>query len=67
MGADAGKDIPQIGETSAQEGEAIAVCLIEAASEKTNGDPPEFGIGGPIDVVLLGEPPQPVRLRWKER
>lgn len=54
-----------IGETSADEAEAVAVSLIKAASEMAKSDPPEFGIGGPIDVVLLGVRPEPVRLRWK--
>lgn len=54
-----------IEETSAVEAEAAAVNLIEAASEMAKSDPPEFGIGGPIDRVLLGAPPEPVRLRWK--
>jgi len=56
-----------VGETSAQEAQAAAVSLIEAASEMAKRDPPEFGIGGPIDVVLLGAPPAPVRVQWKAK
>ncbi len=51
---------------SAQEAKAAADNLIEAASEMAKIVQPEFGIGGEIDVVLLGASPEPVHLRWKK-
>jgi hypothetical protein len=43
----------------------FAVDLIEAASKTTAVIPAATGIGGPIDVLLVGDAPRPVRLHWK--
>jgi hypothetical protein len=47
------------------EAEALALDLIQAAAHTTALVPPPSGIGGEIDVVLLGRDPRPKRLRWK--
>lgn len=47
------------------EAEAVAINLIEAASRTAETVPPPTGIGGPVDVVLLGTKRTPVRLKWK--
>jgi hypothetical protein len=60
----AGKTVSQ---TSLQEAQAVAVNIIEAASRTTELVTPPNGIGGPIDVVLLGQGPRPRRLRWKKQ
>jgi hypothetical protein len=44
---------------------AAAVNTIEAASRTTALVPATSGIGGPIDVVLLGDQSRPQKLRWK--
>jgi len=43
----------------------FAVDLIEAASRTTSIVPSATGIGGPVDVVLVGEAARPKRLQWK--
>jgi hypothetical protein len=39
--------------------------LIEAATKTTAIVAAPTGIGGPVDVLLLGKSPRPQRLRWK--
>jgi hypothetical protein len=44
----------------------VAVDLIEAASKTSSHFiRPETGVGGPVDVLLLGYSEQPQRLHWK--
>ncbi|UPJ57640.1 hypothetical protein [Bradyrhizobium sp. 192] len=43
----------------------FAVEIIEAASRTTSIVPSETGIGGPVDIVLVGDDTRPQRLRWK--
>jgi predicted transcriptional regulator len=45
---------------TSKEAMTLAVNLIEATS-KINAE-----VGGPVDVVLLGKDPRPVRLQWKK-
>lgn len=44
----------------------VATNLVAATERTTALVPAQTGIGGPIDVVLLGEKPQPEILRWKK-
>jgi hypothetical protein len=44
---------------------AVAVNLIQATSRATKVVPAPSGIGGPIEVVLLGRNPRPKQLQWK--
>ena len=39
--------------------------LLEAAARTTNLIPPATGIGGPTDILLVGKPARPQRLKWK--
>ena len=43
----------------------LASDLIEAASRTSQFVPARTGIGGPVDILLVGEEPRPVRLQWK--
>lgn len=43
----------------------FVVDIIEAASRTTSIVQSETGIGGPVDVVLVGDDPRPQRLYWK--
>jgi hypothetical protein len=43
----------------------FAVDIIEAASRTTSIVPSDTGIGGPVDVILIGDDPKPQRLHWK--
>jgi hypothetical protein len=43
----------------------FASDLIEAASRISQFVPARTGIGGPVDILLIGEEPRPVRLQWK--
>ena len=45
---------------------AAIVDIIQAASRTANIVPAPSGIGGPIDIVLLGKKHHPERIRWKE-
>lgn len=45
--------------------ESVAVELITAAALTTNVVRARSGIGGPVDVVLLGTEARPIRKRWK--
>jgi hypothetical protein len=54
-----------VSEASLDEAVDAAVNTIEAAARTTELIPAQSGIGGPIDVVLLGEQPRPQKLRWK--
>ena len=53
-------------EIDLREAIAVAVNVIEATSKTTNLIPAPSGIGGPIDVGLLGEAPQLEKLQWKK-
>ncbi len=44
---------------------AAAANIIEAASRTTQLIPSPSGIGGPIDIVLLGQKRHPRQIRWK--
>ena len=52
-------------ETPVDDAMAAATNLIEAAARTTDSVAEAPRIGGPIDVVLLGRDPRPLRLRWK--
>jgi hypothetical protein len=39
--------------------------LLAATAQTTTLVPSPTGIGGPIDIVLIGKPPHPQRIRWK--
>jgi hypothetical protein len=39
--------------------------LLEAAAKTTNLIPSATGIGGPSDILLVGKPARPQRLKWK--
>lgn len=54
-------------EVSIDQAMSAAVNTIEAASRTTAIIPAESGIGGPIDVVLLGSQSRPQKLRWKDQ
>src|SRR5262245_5128804 len=43
----------------------FASNLIEAAARTTLIVPVEAGIGGPVDIALIGSEPRPKRIRWK--
>lgn len=43
----------------------FAVDLIEAASKTSAFIPAATGIGGSVDVLLVGQEPRPLRLHWK--
>jgi hypothetical protein len=60
MGNDA-----QIREIDAMLGADFATDLIEAAEKTSRIVPATTGIGGPVDVLLLGRERRPQRLRWK--
>jgi hypothetical protein len=60
MGPDA-----EIGEIGATVGADFATDLIEAAEKTSLLVQPKTGIGGPIDILLLGGDRRPQRLRWK--
>jgi hypothetical protein len=44
----------------------FATDIIEAAEKTTSIVGVETAIGGPVDVLLLGEHPKPHRMRWKD-
>jgi hypothetical protein len=46
---------------------SVAVNVIEAAGRTTQLVPSPSGIGGPIDIVLLGQKRQPQQIQWKPR
>jgi hypothetical protein len=48
------------------EAQKVAINLIEATSRTTEIIPAPSGIGGPVDVLLLDNKPQPTRLKWKK-
>ncbi|MGY4414887.1 hypothetical protein ACVWW4_006623 [Bradyrhizobium sp. LB7.1] len=41
--------------------------VIEAASRTTSLIPAQTGIGGPVDVLLIGKDASPSRMQWKQR
>jgi hypothetical protein len=54
-----------VAEAPLDEAVAVAVNLIQAASRAAQVVPAPSGIGGPIDMVLLGHNPRPKQLQWK--
>jgi hypothetical protein len=52
-------------DTSLQEAADLATDLIESASRMTAKTPAKSGIGGPVDVRILGEEPRAVR--WQRK
>ncbi len=54
-----------VGQASLDEAVDAAVNTIDAAARTTELVPAPSGIGGPIDVVLLGDKLRPQKLRWK--
>ena len=52
-------------DVSVEEARALAVDLIAATARTTAVVPAPGGIGGPIDVVLVGKEPRPQHLQWK--
>jgi hypothetical protein len=46
-------------------GADFATDLIEAATKTSSIVPSTTGIGGPVDVILLGKDARPKRIRWK--
>lgn len=55
----------RVGQASLDEAVDAAVNTIDAAAHTTELVPAPSGIGGPIDVVLLGDKLRPQKLRWK--
>lgn len=56
-------DYPHVRDQSSQQAVEVLTDLIEAASRLTATVPASSGIGGPLDIRLLGEAPKPVRLK----
>lgn len=56
-----------VSETPLDQAVAAAANIIEAAGRTTNIVRAPSGIGGPTDIVLLGQKTQPERLRWKSK
>jgi len=58
-----------VGKTDFLEAVTAAMNVIDATSKTTALVPPPggIGIGGPIDVLLLGNEPRPRRVHWKSR
>ena len=54
-----------VSETTLAEAVAVATNIIDAAARTTAIIPAPSGIGGPVDVVLLGHGDRPQRLQWK--
>jgi hypothetical protein len=54
-------------DVSVDSARALAVELIEAAARTAAVVPAPGGIGGPIDVVLVGKEPRPQHLQWNSR
>jgi hypothetical protein len=46
---------------------ALAKDLLRATELTTRIVPPPSGIGGPTDIVLLGDSAQPTRIQWKAK
>lgn len=55
----------RVSDVTVDEAEAVAVNLIDATSRTTEIVPVQGGIGGPIDVVLIGADTRPQRRHWK--
>ena len=56
-----------IGKTDFRPALSSAMNVIDATSKTTALVPPPGGIGGTIDVLLLGNEPRPRRVKWKSR
>jgi hypothetical protein len=54
-----------VSEARLEQAVAAAANIIEAAGKTTRTIPSPSGIGGPIDVVLLGKKRQPEQIGWK--
>ena len=54
---------PTAGDVTLQEAVQVATDLIKSAAKMTIAIPASSGIGGPIDVRLLGNAARPVRLQ----
>jgi len=54
-------NFPRVKDQSLQQAIEVAADLIEAASRMTETVPAASGIGGPLDIRLLGDEPRPVR------
>jgi hypothetical protein len=52
-------------ELTLEKAEALAIDLIQAAARATDVVTPPSGIGGKIDIALLGRDPRPKHLQWK--
>jgi hypothetical protein len=58
-------NFPMVGSNSLHDAVGVAVDLIESASRMTERVPPSSGIGGPVDVRVLGKEARPAR--WQRR
>lgn len=56
-----------VAETREDQALAVVTNVIEAASRTTQLVHSPSGIGGPIEVVLLGRKHRPIRLNWKQQ
>jgi hypothetical protein len=56
-----------IASISKEEAISFVVDLIQAVSAAAQVDPPPTGIGGPVDVLFVGNEPRAQRIRWKDR
>ncbi|MGY4428510.1 hypothetical protein ACVWWO_000987 [Bradyrhizobium sp. F1.13.1] len=54
-----------IGKTDVYLASDFATDLIEATAKISQFIPAPTGVGGPVDVLLLGQEPRPKRLSWK--
>jgi hypothetical protein len=54
-----------IGATDVNSAADFAADLIEATARMTQFVPAPTGIGGPVDILLIGKEPRPKRLKWK--
>ena len=58
-------DVKPVSEARLDQAVAVATNMIEAASKTTRVVPSPSGIGGPIDIVLLGKKRHPEQIGWK--
>jgi hypothetical protein len=54
-----------VADTECRDAVAVAMNIIEATSKATTHVPASSGIGGPVDVVILGDEPCAHKLHWK--
>jgi hypothetical protein len=55
-----------VSETPLDQAVSVATNVIDAASRTAQIAPSPSGIGGPIDVILLGKHPRPRHIQWKD-